>query len=147
MNVRVRPPRPDELGEVARLSARCFEHGAWDEEALASELERPFAEVWVAESPSGALLGYAVGWFVADDAELLTVGTDPVARGAGIGKRLVERIQRSSVERGARSLLLEVREDNVAARRLYEALGFATLDVRRRYYRDGADARVMTWTP
>jgi ribosomal-protein-alanine N-acetyltransferase len=40
--------------------------------------------------------------------------------------------------------MLEVRDDNVAARRLYESRGFELLTTRRRYYQPGdVDAHVM----
>jgi ribosomal-protein-alanine N-acetyltransferase len=146
--------RSEEVAQVAAVSARCFEHGAWDERALEAELGRAFAEVWVArearvedEARRSEVVGYAVAWFVGDDAELLTVGADPEARRVGVGRALVHRVQRSARERGLRSLVLEVRFDNAAARHLYEAEGFVTTDVRSRYYADGADACVMTWRP
>jgi len=38
--------------------------------------------------------------------------------------------------RGAEAVFLEVRESNLAARRLYEKWAFVESGVRRRYYRD-----------
>lgn len=135
----------EDAGEVAALSVRCFETAAWSAEELRAELARPFAEVWVARAEvRGPILGYAVAWFV-DAGELLTVGTAPEARRRGLGRALVERVKASAVERGAGSLVLEVRRSNEAAIALYAAAGFRTLDVRRRYYADGEDALVMTW--
>ena len=43
----------------------------------------------------------------------------------------------------ARTLFLEVRAGNVAARRLYRQLGFRNLGIRRGYYGPGQDAIVM----
>jgi ribosomal-protein-alanine N-acetyltransferase len=40
-------------------------------------------------------------------------------------------------------VLLEVREDNAAARAFYAAHAFTEIDRRRRYYRDGATAIVL----
>ena len=40
-------------------------------------------------------------------------------------------------------MLLEVREDNAGALAFYAAGGFAEIDRRRRYYRDGATAVVL----
>ncbi len=136
----------DEVDEVAALSARCFTHGAFTASELVTELERSFAEVWVAREDE-RIVGYAVAWFVGDDGEVLSIGTEPAARRRGIARALVERLQRSTRERGVRSLTLEVRESNRAARALYEHEGFDTTGVRRRYYADGEDACVMTWRP
>ena len=44
---------------------------------------------------------------------------------------------------GATRILLEVSADNAGALAFYEAEGFAEIDRRRRYYRDGSDAVVL----
>ena len=44
---------------------------------------------------------------------------------------------------GAERMLLEVSAANAAAVAFYDAQGFARIDVRRRYYRDGSDALVL----
>ncbi len=146
MTVEVRRLRPSELEAVASLSARCFPNGGWSVGELDAELSRDFAEVWVVES-GGGTVGYAVAWFVGDDAEILSIGTDPDLRRQGIARALVERLKTSTAERGARSLMLEVRASNAAARGLYRSAGFAEIDVRRGYYADGEDAEVMAWSP
>lgn len=52
----------------------------------------------------------------------------PAYRHQGIARRLMEAVIRRAVERGAKRLLLEVNDDNVAARQLYESLGFELYD-------------------
>ena len=136
----------EDIEEVAALSARCFPSGGWTELDLEGELARDFAEVWVA-SHEGRIIGYAVGWFVGDDAEIMTLGTDPSAQRRGAARALVERLQESVRARAMSSLNLEVRVSNEAARALYRQAGFADVDVRRAYYADGEDAQIMTWRP
>ena len=52
------------------------------------------------------------------------------------------------VARGARTVWLEVRPSNQAARALYRAVGFAAAGVRRGYYRrPPEDALVLSWHP
>ena len=48
----------------------------------------------------------------------------PRARRTGLGRRLLDELVDRSVRAGAQRLLLEVREDNAAARALYAARGF-----------------------
>jgi ribosomal-protein-alanine N-acetyltransferase len=55
-------------------------------------------------------------------------------RRRGIGKQLLEEFLRLSGEDGAKSIFLEVRESNLAARRLYEKQGFFENGRRQRYY-------------
>lgn len=145
--IEVRAMRAEEVDDVAALSTRCFGGSAWTVAELHAELARSFAEVWVARGADGSIAGYAVAWFVGDDGELLTIGVDVEARGRGLGRALLERVQASTAARDVRSLTLEVRPSNDAAVALYERCGFSVLDVRRAYYADGEDALVMAWRP
>lgn len=50
---------------------------------------------------------------------------DPVARGSGIGRALMQAIEREASELGCCKLTLEVQENNTRARGLYAAAGFS----------------------
>ena len=92
----------------------------------------------------GAPLGYALGWWVIDELEVLAVGVLPEARRQGVGRRLVEHLLEAARASGGRRVLLEVARSNVAARQLYEGAGFRVFNVRRGYYRaTGDDALEM----
>ena len=79
-----------------------------------------------------------------DVADLMTIATAPVAQGRGLGRRLLDELVRRAERSGAEALLLEVRADNEAAKRLYATSGFEVISVRRRYYQPGdIDALVM----
>ncbi len=49
----------------------------------------------------------------------------PEYRGQGIGRRLLEEVERKARQMGCCKLTLEVQENNHRARRAYEAVGFA----------------------
>ena len=49
----------------------------------------------------------------------------PVHRGQGAGRRLLEEVERKALDMGCCKLTLEVQENNLRARQVYEALGFA----------------------
>jgi ribosomal-protein-alanine N-acetyltransferase len=83
----------------------------------------------------GSVVGYVVAVRAADEAEILNLCVAPTARRAGTGRALVRAILQRVATRGARAAYLEVRESNRAARRLYEAEGFAAVGRRRDYYR------------
>jgi [ribosomal protein S18]-alanine N-acetyltransferase len=146
-SIEVRAMRAEDLRAIAELSLRCFpDHGWWSVEELQDELQRSHSEAWVAEIDTN-VVGFTIAWFAGDDGELLTIATDPGERRRGTARVLLSRLMRSTVERAVRSLTLEVRPSNLAARALYESLGFALTDLRPRYYVDGEDALVMVWTP
>ena len=62
------------------------------------------------------------GWFISN------LAVHPDYRRRGIARSLVSAGVKMAQQRGARRINLEVRADNIAARRLYESLGFAEVD-------------------
>jgi len=60
---------------------------------------------------------------------------DPDARQSGAGRALVLRAERWATETGAKGLILSTQITNVAARRLYEACGWAADDEFVHYHR------------
>lgn len=74
-----------------------------------------------------------------DTARIYSVVVAPTARGLGIGDRLVEAAERVARDAGRRSMTLEVRADNVAARALYAKRGYVETRMLPGFYDDGAD--------
>jgi ribosomal-protein-alanine N-acetyltransferase len=125
------------LGGPLELEAR----GSLGDHAfsLAHELGRASGGVlvaWCDELPIGLLSFLRV----ADELHLLSVVVVQAHKSAGVGTRLVTAAQSLGRDDGASVFLLEVRRSNLAARRLYERLGFFCFNVRKAYYPDGEDA-------
>ena len=121
---------------LARLHAAAFDRGAaWSAEAFAASIADPAVFL------CGGEAGVALGRVAADEAELLTLAVHPEARRAGLGRRLLAAFERDAMVRGAARAFLEVAADNVAARALYAAAGYAEAGRRRGYYRDADGGR------
>ncbi|MBJ7464628.1 MAG: ribosomal protein S18-alanine N-acetyltransferase [Mycolicibacterium sp.] len=104
---------------------------------------------YVAAREEGRLIGYAgisrLGRIPPYEYEVHTIGVDPAYQGRGIGRRLLDDLL-GFATRG--EVFLEVRTDNEAAINLYKSVGFATVGVRKRYYKvSGADAYTMKRDP
>ena len=82
---------------------------------------------------------------VEDEAELLTIAVDPKWRGKRIGQALLKAVFDDLLLTPARRMLLEVSEENVAAIKLYQREGFATISSRKGYYPkpDGSQATAL----
>ena len=127
---------------VAALESQVMGSDAWNEALVADELPRP-DRVWWAAYEGEALAGYAGGWIVDGQVQILKVGVDPAMRRRGIARGLLARVAADARDLGASICSLEVRAGNVGAQALYAALGLAALGVRPRYYSDGEDAVIM----
>ncbi len=124
-----------------------FGSEAWSRESYLDELaDTELRYYLVAENADGVLLGSGGLMTIGETAQILTVGVLPAARRHGLGRALVRALITEARRRGASEVLLEVREDNLAARKLYEAEGFANLGRRRGYYDRGrVDAVTMRY--
>ena len=163
---RVREMAAEDLEAVARLEGELFGAEAWSRDLLAAELKashgpRADRRYVVVESDAAdhaadrdggvgpRLLGYA-GLYHAgglSGADLLTIATIPSARGRGIASLMLIELVSTAREVGCPDVLLEVRQSNEAAQRLYARHGFVTIGRRRRYYQaPPEDAVVMRLT-
>jgi ribosomal-protein-alanine N-acetyltransferase len=90
---------------------------------------------------------FALVRVLADEAELLTLATDPEHQRRGLARAVMAGWMAEAGRRGAARAWLEVAADNAAAVALYAAMGFAVRGRRRGYYRrhglPAVDALVM----
>jgi len=71
-------------------------------------------------------------------ARIYSVIVAPLARGARLGEAMVTAAENEARARGYDRMGLEVRRDNLSARRLYERLGYTVTADLPDYYEDGA---------
>lgn len=82
----------------------------------------------------GQCIGYFVAMFGAGEMHLLNLTVMPPLQRQGLGKALLRRLCAEGRLLGAGIVWLEVRESNLAARRLYATFGFSEVGLRRAYY-------------
>lgn len=141
--LRVRLLRPDDLPAVMRIERSVYP-SPWPEEHLARIVAFPGAIGRVAELQDGEVVGYALGWVAADEAELANIAVAPPYRRSGIGNRLLESMREAAAGLGATRMYLEVRVSNEVAQTFYRARGFTVAGHRREYYsRPREDALTM----
>ena len=97
----------------------------------------------VAVADGGDVAGYAIAHAAADEGEILNLGVSPAHRRCGVGSQLVRAMIAALAARGVRAVYLEVRESNVAARELYDRLGFREMGRRSRYYRRPVEDAIL----
>ncbi len=77
---------------------------------------------------------FALTRIVADEAELLTLATDPTHRRQGHARALLQEIENHANAQGATTLFLEVSAENAAAIALYLSAGYKETARRSDYY-------------
>ncbi|OIQ45065.1 MAG: ribosomal-protein-alanine N-acetyltransferase [Roseobacter sp. MedPE-SW] len=114
---------------MARIHAAAFTQSRpWTEEEFAALLESPLIFA------SGDARSFALVRVIADEAELLTIATDPGSQRQGLARALMRYWQAQAQARGARTCFLEVAADNSPAIDLYHSEGFAPCGHRAGYY-------------
>ncbi len=83
---------------------------------------------------TGDARAFALVRVAADEAELLTLATHPAHRRRGHARNLMQAWHVQAAARGATRAILEVAEDNIAARALYHACGYSECARRPDYY-------------
>lgn len=133
-----------DIDELSVLERSLFPDDAWTRESWWGELaQRPRRRYVVLESEHD-IAGYAGLDCAGDVADVMTIAVAPGRQGRGLGRRLLDWLLSQARDSGAEAVMLEVREDNAPARKLYEQAGFEQIHVRRGYYRPaGVDALVM----
>lgn len=117
----VRPATPDDYPAFAALFPELgVEDTLPSPERFAREMT-----VLVATTPSGAVVGYTFFQIYVEECLVRHLVVGPTARRMGAGKALMNAVAARARAAGCVRWALNVKPDNVAARRLYEALGLA----------------------
>jgi [ribosomal protein S18]-alanine N-acetyltransferase len=141
-----------DLAAMLRIEQASFAD-PWTVDSLATALSLERMRVLVAEAGDAGrrdgdvapdVLGYVVALVVGPEAEIADLAVAPEARRQGIGRALLAGALAALQAAAVRTVYLEVRESNLAARTLYDSYGFESVGRRRGYYRSPVeDALVL----
>ena len=118
---------------VMHIEDRCFTDDHWSAKQVEQQLLNVNA-INLGVKAKGYLVGYALVGSVLDEAELYQIALLPEFQGRGMAKKLLEQLCLQLTAASMRRLLLEVREQNLPAIRLYESFGFVQDGRRKGYY-------------
>jgi len=118
--------------DLAELHAVSFRRG-WSDSEFARLLRDQNVTAHRA-TVAGVITGFILSRRAGDEAEILSIAVAASRRRRGFAGRLLDLHLRRLAGQGVRVVLLEVDEDNVAARRLYSHAGFHAVGRRKGYY-------------
>lgn len=156
--VRVRPAEPADLPRLVEIASHSATAAQWnqaeylklfaaDEPKAQPEIDPSIGAPQIKTNPrtalvveqSGNVVGFIVGRQVEDEWEIENIAVSGAARRCGLGSRLVGELLDLVRSRGGKSVFLEVRESNRAARSLYEKWAFLEVGRRKIYYQNPAE--------
>lgn len=131
--MRVVPAGAEQLKVLAALDKHS-PGGGWNTTRFLQEQELAWSTTWVALDDNNVVAGFVIFWRVAGELEIHNVVTDPTRRRQGIGRTLIAAVLNYAKADQMTRVLLEVRERNTPARRLYQSVGFSETGRRPGYY-------------
>lgn len=121
----------DDLNAVYAIEQRSHQF-PWSEKTLASNQGERYFNLRL--DMDGKIVAFAITQIVLDEATLFNIAVDPDYQRRGLGKALLEYLINELEHKSITTLWLEVRASNLAARSLYEDLGFNEVTIRKNYY-------------
>jgi ribosomal-protein-alanine N-acetyltransferase len=128
--------RVADADEIAFMSRDLIETGltwSWTSERVTASIRSRDVLVAVARAPH-RIAGFGIMRYHDDDAHLDLFGVEPSFRGRGLGRCLLEWLEKPALVAGISAVFLEVRASNRGAQAFYQRLGYRQLGVVARYY-------------
>jgi ribosomal-protein-alanine N-acetyltransferase len=126
-----------DLGVLYRIEQECFTVEAFSKRYIASLLGTPESVSLLARH-DGEVVGFVIGlvsvYGTTKIGHIMTIDVLPEYRRRGVGLTLLSEIEEEFKNMGVRVCFLEVREDNVAAKRLYQKSGYVEVERLEDYY-------------
>lgn len=140
-NVVLRLATAADATEIATMSRDLIEQGlgwSWTRSRVLQSLKQIDTNAIVACCEK-EVIGFAVVHFAESHAHLNLLAVKPAFQRRGVGRAMLRWQEASARVAGITAMHLEVRVDNMAARRFYGDWGFQEMSVLPRYY-NGAEA-------
>ncbi len=136
----IRPMRRDDLNDLYDITLMSLD------EAFLPDVFFGFYQQWPeGQFVSCDFLNKAIGFLCSvrlmdGGARVMMFAMHPNYRGRGKGTELLNALMTRARMEGIRYITLEVREENLSARKFYKGKGFIEVGTLERYYSDGGSA-------
>ena len=113
---------------------------AWNSDVIQEKIKNKKFKYWIYEVEN-SIKGYLGIQFLEEEIEILGIGVDQGSRRKNIATQLMDELIEYFEKSEYKKIILEVRESNAVAQRLYKKYGFKQISKRKKYYVD-EDAEV-----
>jgi ribosomal-protein-alanine acetyltransferase len=140
----IRLLKAEDIDRAAALEKENLGNEAWTLEQLLTASTRDDTIYLVAEK-QGQIIGLCGVQNIQGDGEITNVSVDKNMRGEGVGYKMMRQLLERGRGIGIVNYTMEVRSSNVAARKLYEKLGFKSDGKRPGFYDNPKDDAEIYW--
>ena len=130
---------------IAELEKENFSDG-WSLNSLKEEIYNPNACYYVLRDDENGKVAAAAGMIISiDTADIMNVSVKEEYRRKGLASKLLATLLEEGRKKGVKDFTLEVRENNHAARELYEKTGFVFEGIRPKFYSNPTEGAAIYW--
>lgn len=129
------------IEQIYQISTQQFECESWTQKQIQDSIESK-SNICLGVFEREQLVSYAISQDSIDDINLLLIATKQNQKNKGYAKLLMQHLDDMSTKQN-KTFSLEVKSTNTVAISLYQKFGFKTIHIRKKYYKDGADALIM----
>ena len=130
---------------IAELEKENFSDG-WSLKSLKEEINNPDACYYAVRDDENGIVVAAAGMIISiDTADIMNVSVKEEYRRKGLASKLLDTLFEEGRKKGVKDFTLEVRENNRAARELYEKKGFVFEGIRPKFYSNPAEGAAIYW--
>lgn len=136
LDLLIQQAESSDLSTLANIHANGFSH-SWSDGELEKMVSNKNYLCLVANPPkktNSKPSGFVLVRSILDEAEIITIATDPNVRRKGVARNLMQEAIRQLEYDRKKKLFLEVDETNQAAINLYKSLHFKQVGQRQGYY-------------
>jgi ribosomal-protein-alanine N-acetyltransferase len=137
----IRKFQPSDFQWVIDIERKVFnEHDPY----LYMQFYETYPETFIVAQINGIIVGYVAGFMASEGVgRIFSLAVHPSYQRRGVGSHLLKEIIILFREMGIQEIILEVRSNNVKAKRFYERHGFFQFGVAEKYYNDTESACLM----
>jgi len=129
---------------LVSMEREIYPESPWSANQFKEELSgMPKTREYLVALDELEVVGYGGVALLGDVADIHTLTIKESYRRLGIASSMLEKLESWAIQRGAKALMLEMREGNEAAMSLYQKAGYQLISRRDNYYAKGIHALIM----
>lgn len=134
-NIKVRHARKEDAKAIWLVAETAYDKGSpWELSQFQELISYENVIHLIAEKPNGEVLALIIASKTMVEADIYMLAVKKSYQGKGIGKKIFQELIQELKSSDLETIFLEVRESNIAAKSVYEKLGFKKIGRRKDYY-------------